>query len=73
VNRTVDGEAALRAEGRWFCPHPWLNVFLTDDTVGPVVAETLVTTGETELGTTPIRADRPARTPLFSVTPGELV
>ncbi|WET82627.1 FAD-binding protein [Amycolatopsis sp. QT-25] len=77
LNRMADGEAALRAEGSWFHPHPWLNVFLTDDTVEHFVAETLAVTGEPELGATglillyPVRNDR-LNTPLFSVPPGEL-
>lgn len=77
LNRMADGEAALRAEGSWFHPHPWLNVFLTDDSVEGFVAETLAATGEPELGATglvllyPVRNDR-LKTPLFTVPPGEI-
>ncbi|AGM06009.1 FAD linked oxidase domain-containing protein [Amycolatopsis keratiniphila] len=77
LNRMADGEAALRALGSWFRPHPWLNVFLTDDTVERFVAETLAATGEPEPGATglillyPVRNDR-LKTALFSVPPGEL-
>ncbi|MFI9454329.1 FAD-binding protein [Amycolatopsis sp. NPDC052450] len=77
LNRMADGEAALRAEGSWFHPHPWLNLFLPDDKVEHFVAETLAATGEPELGATgllllyPVRNDR-LKTPLFSVPPGEL-
>ncbi|WP_410598542.1 FAD-binding protein [Amycolatopsis sp. lyj-90] len=77
LNRMADGEAALRAEGSWFHPHQWLNVFLTDGTVEQIVAETLAATGEAELGATglillyPVRNDR-LETPLFSVPQGEI-
>ncbi|MFD5090720.1 FAD-binding protein [Amycolatopsis thailandensis] len=76
LNRMADGEAALRAEGDWFRPHVWLNVFLTDGAVEEVVAETLAATGEAELGATglillyPVRNDR-LKTPLLRVPPGE--
>lgn len=75
LNRMSDGEAALRAEGSWFRPHLWLNVFLTDDTVEQVVAETLGATSDAELGGSglillyPVRNDR-LKTPLIRVPPG---
>ncbi|RSM80570.1 dehydrogenase [Amycolatopsis sp. WAC 01375] len=78
LNRVADGEAALRTEGSWFHPHPWIDVFLPDSVVEQVVAETLTTTDQSELGTTgllllyPLRADR-LKTPLFKVPDGELV
>jgi len=77
LNRMADGEAALRAEGSWFHPHPWLDLFLPDDAVEEVVAEFLATTDASELGATglvllyPVRKDR-LTTSLFSVPEGEI-
>lgn len=77
LNRLEVGEAGLRAEGSWFHPHPWIDIFLADDTVEQMVAETLAATGEAELGATglillyPVRNDR-LKTPLFRVPSGEL-
>ncbi|GAB2757686.1 FAD-binding protein [Amycolatopsis magusensis] len=78
LNRMAEGEAALRAEGSWFHPHPWLNVFLPDEVVGRVVADTLATTRREDLGGTglvmlyPVRASA-LNTPLLRVPAGELV
>ncbi|QFU92922.1 FAD-binding protein [Amycolatopsis sp. YIM 10] len=78
LNRMEEGEAALRAEGSWFHPHPWLNVFLPDEVVGPVVAGTLARTRREDLGGTglvmlyPVRASA-LGTPLLHVPSGELV
>ncbi|WP_020670395.1 FAD-binding protein [Amycolatopsis nigrescens] len=78
LDRMADGEAALRAEGSWFHPHPWLNVFLPDHAVRTFVTGSLAEIGPAELGGSglvmlyPVRAER-LRTPLLRVPPGELV
>ncbi len=78
LNRMEDGEAVLRAEGSWFHPHPWLNVFLPDEVAGSVVAETLAETRREDLGGTglvmlyPVRASA-LNTPLLRVPAGEVV
>jgi cytokinin dehydrogenase len=78
LDRMRPGEELLRAEGSWFHPHPWLTLFLPDDSVGAIVAETLARTNRADLGDSglvllyPLRADR-LRTPLLRVPAGELV
>ncbi|MDQ1541855.1 MAG: cytokinin dehydrogenase [Actinomycetota bacterium] len=37
LNRFAPFEAALRANGQWFFPHPWLMAFIGDSQVEPVV------------------------------------
>lgn len=78
LDRMAEGEALLRAEGSWFHPHPWLNVFLPDEHVGPAVTAELRRISRADLGDSglvmlyPVRADR-LRTPLLRVPEGELV
>ncbi|NIJ13754.1 FAD/FMN-containing dehydrogenase [Saccharomonospora amisosensis] len=78
LDRMAEGEERLRAEGDWFRPHPWLNLFLPDDEVESVVADTLAETAGADLGDTglillyPVRRDRLA-TPLLRVPATDLV
>ncbi|EHR49463.1 FAD/FMN-dependent dehydrogenase [Saccharomonospora marina XMU15] len=78
LDRMAQGEELLRAEGDWFRPHPWLNLFLPDDEVESVVADTLAQTKGADLGDSgltllyPVRRDRLA-TPLLRVPATDLV
>ncbi|PXY25968.1 dehydrogenase [Prauserella coralliicola] len=78
LDRMADGEAVLREEGSWFHPHPWLNVFVPDDEVEAVVADTLAETGGEDLGDSglvmlyPVRRER-LSTPLVRVPSSDLV
>ncbi len=78
LDRMRLGEELLRAEGSWFHPHPWLTLFLPDESVRTIVEETLAHTTRADLGDSglvllyPLRADR-LRTPLLRVPAGELV
>ncbi|WP_199430508.1 FAD-binding protein [Qaidamihabitans albus] len=77
LDRMAEGEAILRAEGSWYRPHPWLNMFVPDDAVEEFVKETLAGTTGADLGDTglvmlyPVRTDR-LGTPLLRTPPGEL-
>lgn len=78
LDRMRPGEELSRAEDSWFHPHPWLSLFLPDDSVQAIVEETLRHTTRSDLGDSglvllyPLRTDR-LRTPLLRVPPGELV
>src|SRR5262249_10098716 len=50
LDRLRDGVSVLQAEGSWFHPHPWLNMFLPDDAVEELVSHALVATGIADLG-----------------------
>jgi cytokinin dehydrogenase len=41
LNRLAAFEQALRGNGQWFFPHPWLNTFIGDSTVESVVSAEL--------------------------------
>lgn len=41
INRLAALEAALRANGQWFYPHPWLTTFIGDSRVESVVSTEL--------------------------------
>lgn len=43
-------EAALRANGQWFLPHPWLTTFVGDGAVEAVVGRELAGLGPADLG-----------------------
>ncbi len=43
-------EKALRSNGQWFFPHPWLTTFIGDSTVEPLVSGQLVELTPTDLG-----------------------
>jgi FAD/FMN-containing dehydrogenase len=43
-------KAALRAEGSWFQPHPWLTLFLPEHSVRAIVEETLARTTRADIG-----------------------
>jgi cytokinin dehydrogenase len=78
LDRLRPGEELLRADGSWCHPHPWLNLFVPDDSVQAVVGEELAHTTRADLGQSglvllyPLRAER-LRTPLLRVPAGELV
>ncbi|MBK1786976.1 FAD-binding protein [Prauserella cavernicola] len=78
LDRMAEGEAVLREEGSWFHPHPWLNVFVSDDEVDTVVAETLAGTTGADLGDSGLVMLYPVRhevltTPLTRVPSGDVV
>ncbi len=50
LTRLVTLEKALRSNGQWFFPHPWLTTFIGDSTVEPVVSAELVELTPTDLG-----------------------
>jgi FAD/FMN-containing dehydrogenase len=51
LNRLAALEAALRANGQWFNPHPWLTTFIGDSRVESVVnAEVAATNPMNDLG-----------------------
>ncbi|MGH3902290.1 MAG: FAD-binding protein, partial [Pseudonocardiaceae bacterium] len=67
-------EELLRAEGSWFHPHPWLTLFLPDNSVQAIVEETVAHTTRPDLGDSgvvllyPLQVDR-LSTPLLRVPP----
>ena len=71
-------EAALRADGRWWLPHPWLATFIGETRVEPVVAEELRRIDPErdlgrfgQIGLTPIRRAA-LSTPLLRLPAGPL-
>jgi cytokinin dehydrogenase len=70
-------EAALRANGQWFFPHPWLTTFIGDSAVEPVVGGELAELTPADLGPfgqvvlSPVRR-RPVTSPLLPLPPDEL-
>jgi cytokinin dehydrogenase len=50
LDRLAALEQALRANGQWWCPHPWLTTFVGDAAVEPVVAGELARLGPAGLG-----------------------
>ncbi len=51
LNRLAVLEQALRANGQWFFPHPWLTTFVGDSNVESVVRGELATLTAADLGT----------------------
>jgi FAD/FMN-containing dehydrogenase len=51
LNRLAALEAALRANGQWFFPHPWLTTFIGDSSVESVVGSELARLTPADLGT----------------------
>lgn len=51
LNRFATLEQALRANGQWFYPHPWLTTFVGDSKVESVVGEELANLTPADLGT----------------------
>jgi FAD/FMN-containing dehydrogenase len=51
LNRLAALEQALRANGQWFHPHPWLTTFVGDSKVESVVSEELANLTSGDLGT----------------------
>ncbi|MEA2790909.1 MAG: cytokinin dehydrogenase [Acetobacteraceae bacterium] len=51
LNRLASLEAALRANGQWFLPHPWLTTFVGDSNVEAVVEAELGKLMPADLGT----------------------
>jgi FAD/FMN-containing dehydrogenase len=51
LNRIAALEAALRANGQWSFPHPWLTTFIGDSKVEPVVGGELARLTPADLGT----------------------
>jgi cytokinin dehydrogenase len=51
LNRLAALEQALRANGQWFFPHPWLTTFVGDSKVESVVGEELANLTPADLGT----------------------
>jgi FAD/FMN-containing dehydrogenase len=50
LDRLAALEQALRANGQWWCPHPWLATFVGDAAVEPVVAGELAELAPADLG-----------------------
>jgi FAD/FMN-containing dehydrogenase len=50
LDRLVTLEQALRANGQWWFPHPWLTTFVGDAAVEPVVAGELARLTPADLG-----------------------
>ncbi len=50
VNRLAGLEEALRANGQWFFPHPWLTTFVGDSQVESVVSAELAKLTRADLG-----------------------
>ena len=50
LDRLSKLEAALRANGQWFLPHPWLATFVGDSAVEAVVGRELAGLGPADLG-----------------------
>lgn len=50
LNRLAALEQALRANGQWFFPHPWLATFVGDSSVESVVSGELARSTPAELG-----------------------
>jgi FAD/FMN-containing dehydrogenase len=77
LDRLAALEAALRANGQWFFPHPWLTTFLGDTVVEAVVANELARLTPADLGTfgqillSPFRRQAVA-TPLLRLPADEL-
>ena len=51
LDRLAPLERALRANGQWFHPHPWLTTFVGDSNVEAVVADELARATPADLGT----------------------
>ena len=51
LNRLAVLEQALRANGQWFFPHPWLTTFVGDSNIESVVRGELATLTAADLGT----------------------
>jgi FAD/FMN-containing dehydrogenase len=51
LNRLAALESTLRANGQWFCPHPWLTTFIGDSKVESVVSGELADLTAADLGT----------------------
>lgn len=78
LDRLRPGVAARQADGSWFHPHPWLNLFLPDDAVEEFVTATLARTAPADLGPSglillyPLRAAR-VRAPMLRMPAGDTV
>jgi FAD/FMN-containing dehydrogenase len=78
LDRMAAGERLLRADGSWFHPHPWLNLFLPDGVLEAFVAGAFANVRRTDLGGSglvllyPLRSEQ-LRTPLIRVPTGEVV
>jgi hypothetical protein len=67
LNRFAAFEAALRGNGQWFCPHPWLMTFIGDSQAESVVnAELEALNPATDLGPFGQVALAPTRTSAIS-------
>jgi cytokinin dehydrogenase len=51
LNRLAALEQALRSNGQWFFPHPWLTTFVGDAKIESVVSEELAKLTPADLGT----------------------
>jgi cytokinin dehydrogenase len=51
LNRLAVLEQALRSNGQWFFPHPWLTTFVGDSKVDSVVSDELASLTPADLGT----------------------
>ncbi|MET0507907.1 MAG: GNAT family N-acetyltransferase [Burkholderiaceae bacterium] len=77
LGRLATLEKALRANGHWHHPHPWLTTFVGDDAVEDVVADELSRLTPAELGPmgqvvlSPLRRSS-IRTPLLRLPDGDL-
>lgn len=78
LDRLRPGVASRQADGSWFHPHPWLNLFLPDDAVEAFVTTALAGTDPAHLGPSglillyPLRPAR-VRTPMLQMPAGDTV
>lgn len=65
LDRIASGVAELKANGEWYDPHPWWNMFLPDSTTDAFVTEVMGNLTEADLGTAGVILLYPLNTSLM--------